>query len=121
MRNLDGVKDQFDAMVKAGRARQAVELYETFLAGCYGKADEIDDSGGNLGDFFQGLFVSWIHARQRTGCPAEDTVRCVVRWIEQCQGGEHLILGMGFVAVDYLIVGGDGLVPLLAPGMAVLI
>jgi uncharacterized Zn finger protein len=82
VRNLDGVKDQLDAMVKADRARQAVELYETFLAACYDKADEIDDSGGSLGDFFQGLFVSWIHARQRAGCPAEDTIRCVLRWID---------------------------------------
>lgn len=65
VRNLDGVKDQLDAMVKAGQARQAVDLYETFLAGCYDKADEIDDSGGNLGDFFHRLFVSWIRARQQ--------------------------------------------------------
>ncbi len=81
--SLDEVKDRLDAMVKAGQARQAVELYETFLAGCYEKAEEIDDSGGNLGDFFQQLFVSWVRARQRAGCPAEDTVRCVLRWIDR--------------------------------------
>ena len=83
MRNLDEVKDRLDAMVKAGRARQAVELYEAFLAGCYDKADEIDDSGGNLGDFFQQLFVSWVRARQRAGCSAEDTVRLIMRWIDR--------------------------------------
>jgi hypothetical protein len=59
VRNLDGVKEQLDAMVKAGRARQAVELYETFLAGCYDKADEIDDSGGNLGGLFEGYSVTF--------------------------------------------------------------
>ena len=82
VRDLDKVKDQLDAMVKANKARQAVEVYEVFLAGCYDKANEIDDSGGNLGDFFRELFVSWIHARQRAGCPAEDTVRCVVQWMD---------------------------------------
>lgn len=70
-------------MEDGGQAREAVELYETFLAGCYDKADEIDDSGGNLGDFFHGLFVSWIDARQRAGCPAKDTVGFVLRWIDR--------------------------------------
>lgn len=83
VRSLERLKDQLDAMAKAGQARQAVDLYEVFLAGCYDKVGEVDDSGGSLGDFFQELFVSWIQARQRASCPAEDTIRCVVRWIDR--------------------------------------
>jgi hypothetical protein len=37
-----------DALVKNGEAERAVGLYKMFLSGCYEKAEEIDDSGGNL-------------------------------------------------------------------------
>lgn len=101
VRSLDDVKNRLDVMVKAGEARKAVELYETFVAGCYDKAEEIDDSGGNLGDFFRWLFVSWIDARQRAGCPAEDTVRCVLRWIDRDNYGFcHDIEGAVAKALD---------------------
>src|SRR5712691_7025401 len=43
---------------------RAVALYETFLAGCNAKAEEIDDSDGELGTFAGGLFSGWIKARQ---------------------------------------------------------
>ena len=36
---------------------RAVELYETFLAGCYEKVEELDDSSGSFGQF-----VGELHA-----------------------------------------------------------
>jgi len=79
--DLDQIKDQVDALVQEGEAERAIRLYEAFLAGLYDKAEETDDSGGELGAFFQGLFVSWIIARQKAGRPAEETVREVLGWI----------------------------------------
>ena len=52
---------------------RAVDLYETFVAGCYEKADEIDDSSGSFGMFVQDLFRGWIRARQAAGSDAEET------------------------------------------------
>ena len=39
---------------------RAVALYETFLAGCYEKVEELDDSSGSFGQFVDGLFCGWM-------------------------------------------------------------
>lgn len=80
--NLDRIKDRIDALVDEGEAERVVRLYELFVAGVYEKAEETDDSGGELGAFFEGLFVSWIIARQKARYPAEETVREILGWIE---------------------------------------
>ena len=67
VRDLERAKGTLDALVDQGEAERAVSLYETFLAGCYEKAEEIDDSGGNLGAFFETLFISWVDVRQKAG------------------------------------------------------
>lgn len=56
--DLERVKDNIDALLQDGKTKQAVTLYEIFLSGCYEKAEEIDDSGGDLGMFFEELFCS---------------------------------------------------------------
>jgi len=66
--DLEDIKDKIDDLMESGEADRTVRLYELFLSGCYEKAEEIDDSGGNLGMFFQDLFLSWITARQKAGC-----------------------------------------------------
>ncbi|MHB1377768.1 MAG: hypothetical protein ACYCXB_10190 [Candidatus Humimicrobiaceae bacterium] len=45
--DLERVKDNIDALLQDGKAKQAVTLYEIFLSGCYEKADETDNSGGS--------------------------------------------------------------------------
>jgi hypothetical protein len=55
--DLEAVAGRIEALVPADTAR-AAGLYETFLAGCYEKVQEIDGSSGNFG-----MFV--------------DTVRCI--------------------------------------------
>ena len=62
VQTLETVKIKIDALVKEGDAERAVSLYEIFLSGCYEKVNEIDDSGGDLGMFFQDLFCAWINA-----------------------------------------------------------
>jgi hypothetical protein len=60
---LEEVKEQIDRLIMSEPTR-AVDLLETFIAGCYEKADEIDDSSGSFGQFVEGLFCKWIKARQ---------------------------------------------------------
>jgi len=63
-------------------APRAVVLYEAFIAGCYEKAEEVDDSGGEFGQFVEGLFLAWIQARQAAGAAPDHTVRALLRWID---------------------------------------
>lgn len=85
--DLERVKSRVDALAAGGEAERSVRLYETFLAGCYEKAEEIDDSSGNLGMFFGDLFVSWIDARQKAGCAADETVRQILGWMDSDKYG----------------------------------
>ena len=82
VRKLEDTKKRIDALVKNREAGRAVGLYEMFLSGCYEKAEEIDDSGGNLGMFFGQLFCAWIKARQKAGCKADETVQYVLKWMD---------------------------------------
>ena len=82
VRDLVDVKLKIDDLVKNGQADRAVRLYEIFLSGCYEKADEIDDSGGNLGMFFEDLFCAWINARQKAKYDPEKTVQYILSWMD---------------------------------------
>jgi len=85
--NLEHVKGLLDGLLAEGQADHAVDLYEVFLAGCYEKAEEIDDSGGNLGAFFEDLFCGWIKARQAAGRDSDETVRGIVGWMDRDEYG----------------------------------
>ncbi|MGM0366594.1 MAG: DUF6880 family protein [Actinomycetota bacterium] len=82
VKNLQKVEDKIYTLIENGQAEQAVYLYEIFLAGCYGKADEIDDSSGDLGMFFEQLFCGWIEARQEANYDPKQTVNQVLKWME---------------------------------------
>jgi hypothetical protein len=47
---LEAVAVRIDEMAQA-EAGRATALYETFLAGCYGKAEGLDDSSGGFAQF----------------------------------------------------------------------
>jgi len=81
--DLEEVKGQLEGLLAGGQADRASDLYELFLAGCYEKAEEIDDSGGDLGIFFQNLFCDWIKARQAAGRDPAETVRDIVGWMDR--------------------------------------
>jgi hypothetical protein len=62
--------------------RRAASLYETFLAGCNEKAEEIDDSSGSFGQFLAELYRGWIKARQAAGADPAETATRLLRWME---------------------------------------
>jgi tetratricopeptide (TPR) repeat protein len=70
--DLEAVAGRIETLVRAD-AERAAALYETFLAGCYEKADEVDGSSGNFGMFIDKLFCAWIKARQAARCDASET------------------------------------------------
>ncbi|MGH9372469.1 MAG: hypothetical protein ACRD15_13135 [Vicinamibacterales bacterium] len=53
-----------------------------FFAGCYEKANEIDDSSGTFGDFVGLLHCVWITARQAAGADADETATRLLAWME---------------------------------------
>jgi hypothetical protein len=61
---------------------RAVTLYETLLAGCNAKAEEIDDSDGEFGMFAGSLYCGWIKARQAAGADSSETARLLLEWMD---------------------------------------
>ncbi len=61
---------------------RAAALYETFLAGCHAKADELDDSGGDFGQFAKILICRWIKARQAAGADRDKIASTLVAWMD---------------------------------------
>jgi hypothetical protein len=61
---------------------RAVRLYETLLAGCHAKADEVDDSDGSFGQFARELICLWINARQASGAVPDKTASTLLAWMD---------------------------------------
>lgn len=80
-RDLEAVATEIAELVESEPDRAAT-LYEAFLAGCYEKAEEIDDSSGSFGDFVGTLFCGWIGARQAAGASPEETAAGLLAWID---------------------------------------
>lgn len=79
--SLAGVATQLAKLLRADPGR-AVGLYETFLAGCYEKAEELDDSSGNFGMFVVRLYGDWIKARQAARADGDETARLLLDRME---------------------------------------
>jgi hypothetical protein len=80
VRNLDVVAAKIAALTDSEPAR-VVTLYETFLACCYEKVDELDDSSGGFGQFAANLYCGWINARQANGADPDETASRLLRWM----------------------------------------
>jgi hypothetical protein len=80
---LERVKSQIDALVASGEPERAANLYESMIAGCYEKAEEIDDSDGYLGDFAESVFCAWIKARQTAKAKPEETAQRIWEWMKK--------------------------------------
>lgn len=78
---LSTVEKQLAKLISTDPA-QAVSLYETFLAGCHEKAEEIDGSSGSFGQFVGELFCGWIKARQAAGADPDETAARLLAWME---------------------------------------
>lgn len=79
--DLGAVKGQIQALTRI-QASRAVDLCETFLAGCHEKANEIDDSGGSFGQFVQDLCCDWIKARQANEADPAETASKLLAWMD---------------------------------------
>jgi tetratricopeptide (TPR) repeat protein len=80
VRELGQVERQLQRLIPTEPAR-AIALYEAFLAGCYEKAEEIDDSSGSFGQFVGELFCGWIRARQAARADPAETVARLLAWM----------------------------------------
>src|SRR5262249_46010343 len=76
---LEAVKGQIDQLLPKD-PQQAIHLFEVFIAGCYEKANEVDDSSGNLGMFVDDLFCGWIKAAQAAGVSPDDVAGRILQW-----------------------------------------
>ncbi len=81
VRELEAAEKQIARLVLTEPGR-AAPLYESFLAGCYAKAEEIDDSSGTFGQFIGKLFCGWIIARQAACADPDDTVARLLVWMD---------------------------------------
>jgi hypothetical protein len=81
VRGLAQIASKIDTMVSSEPAR-AMVLYETFLAGCYQKADDLDDSSGGFGQFVGELYCGWVKARQANGADPDETVSRLLSWMD---------------------------------------
>lgn len=79
---LEEVEGQIEKLLH-DESERAVDLYETFIAGCYEKAEEIDDSSGNFGMFIKSLFCGWIKAHQAAGVDADKTAERLLGWMDK--------------------------------------
>jgi hypothetical protein len=71
--DLRRVEEEIAKLINSDPAR-AVTLYETFIAGCNLRAEDLDDSDGEFGTFAGSLFLGWIKARQAAGADPGETV-----------------------------------------------
>ncbi len=78
--DLEVVEEEVAKLVETDPVRAAA-LYEAFLAGCYEKADELDDSSGSFGTFVGGLFCGWTRARQAADKSREETAGRLLGWM----------------------------------------
>ena len=78
---LEEVAAKIGALTTTDPARAAA-LYETFLAGCHEKAEELDDSSGSFGQFAQDVICRWIKARHTSGSDPNETAARVLAWMD---------------------------------------
>lgn len=66
---------------------RAAALYETFLAACYLKIEELDESSGGFGQFVDDLYCGWIKARQAEGANPDETASRLLAWMDDDEHG----------------------------------
>ena len=62
--------------------QRAARLFETFIAACHEKAEEIDDSSGNFAMIMDDLFRGWIMARQASDADRDETAKLLLAWMD---------------------------------------
>jgi len=78
---LGEIRTQIDRLASTDPER-ALRLHESFLAGCYEKAEEVDDSNGYFGQLVDSLYIGWLKARQATGGDPDETASLLLDRME---------------------------------------
>ena len=86
LQGLYQAEHEIEALV-ASDPERAVCLYETSIAGCNMKANEIDGSGGEFGMFVGSLLRGWIKARQAAAADVDKTADTLLSWMENDDHG----------------------------------
>ena len=79
VQELEEVHTRLKAMIGAGEGAPAAVHLETFIAACFEKVEEIDDSGESLGQVVEDLFCTWVRARQAAEAHSAETVGLLVK------------------------------------------
>ncbi len=79
--DVQAVANDIEKIIKK-QPERAARLFETFIAACHEKADEIDDSSGNFGMLVDDLFRGWIKARQTANADRDETANALLAWME---------------------------------------
>ena len=79
--DVQAVANDIEKTIKKEPERAAY-LFETFIAACHEKADEIDDSSGNFGMLVEDLFRGWIKARQAANLDPDETAKLLFYWMD---------------------------------------
>jgi uncharacterized Zn finger protein len=79
--NAQNVVSEIEEIITREPERAAL-LFETFIAACHEKAEEIDDSSGNFGMLVEDLFLDWIKSRQAANHAADETAKLLLYWME---------------------------------------
>lgn len=79
--DLEEVETELAALVSEAPGRAAA-LYEAFLAGCYQKAEEVDDSGAQFSMFVTDLFCGSVTARRAAGADPDETAARLLAWMD---------------------------------------
>ena len=86
------------AALMADDPARAVCLYETFIAACNLKAEEIDSEWA-FGNFVADLARGWIQARQAAGADRAETAKILLSWMDRDNYGFFNDLGADAVKV----------------------
>ncbi len=78
---LETVASRIEQLVQGDPGR-ACGVYETFLAGCSAKANELDDSSGGFGQFAGDIICGWIKARCAADIDRDETVVMLLAWMD---------------------------------------
>jgi len=84
--DLDEVAEKIAKLIASDPSR-AVAMYEAFLAACYLKIEELDDSSGSFGQFVDGLYCGWLKARQAEGAAPAETAARLLEWMDEDEYG----------------------------------
>jgi len=84
--DLDEVAAKIAKLIARDPAR-AVTLYEAFLAACYLKIEELDDSSGSFGQFVDELYCGWVKARQAEDADPAETAARLLELLDEDEHG----------------------------------